>query len=94
MPKILLTYDLSTPPGKHSEVKAKMKSKGYLDTWYDPSTPSKHYPLPNTCLLGNTTHAQAIADLKEAVRQAGARLEMVIAADFNEFMAEQVNPRG
>lgn len=93
MPYIFITYDLAVPPGRHSEVKSIMiKNKGYSDKWSFAGIPNQQYPLPNTTLYKNTTKEQAIADLKEAVKGAGAKLETVIAAEFTSYVAEQVNP--
>lgn len=94
MARILITYDLSTPPGRHTQVKANMVRRGYHSTWNNQGSTTT-YDMPNTCLMhDNTTQAQAIADLKQAVAQEGARLEMVVAAEITWFLAEQVNPRG
>jgi hypothetical protein len=58
--QVIITYDLNTG---HSEVKAHMKSKGYLSAW---SYNDVNYYLPNTTLWKKDTElSTAKKDLEE-----------------------------
>lgn len=83
----LVTYDLEEKifqESKHSQVKAAMKARGYMDSFIAEVDGKKStYYLPNTTLWKqNIEPATAKKDLLEVAAQNGAIVERLFASQF------------
>ncbi len=84
----VINYDVS---GRHTDVKAAMKARGYLDYWTDPT--GKAVYLPNTTLWKRNTELEpAVRDIQQAAAQYGVRLERAVALSAQPWQAIYGDP--